>query len=537
MVRQISMHRLDLKADDGRITSGAAAVRGGTVARRRCRSEPMTTATDCDSRVPEGARWDVEDGVDAGEIGIWRWDLATNRLWWSRNLSTIHRADPDSFSGSLDDFKRDIHPDDRAAVLEAVRRAIADRVPYRVEYRLPPRVGQDEVWLEARGRVIQGDDGAVTGMTGVCLDITQRKSAERAAEDLAHRQAVLAELGQYALQTTNLEAVFDLTVRKCTETLGVELCKVLEVLPGGRELILRAGIGWDDGLVGTARLPYETGSQAGYTLRAGAPVVVHDLNTETRFHGPGLLFDHGVVSGVSVLIAGTDGRAFGVLGAHTRRRRHFTQADSDFLQSVANIVASAIARRLHMQRFELALREMRHRNRNLLSIILALFNSSAQGSDDMDQFKVKYQNRILALGRAHSLISEAGWTTTSMRGLLTETLQPIIDRIALDGPELELNADTAFSLSMVLHELATNAAKYGALSVPDGRVDIAWDAIESDGQTDYTMRWSEHGGPSPEGGRSGFGSQLIRMVIEHQLQGKAELDFGPNGLSARFAFR
>ncbi|MGE0746757.1 MAG: HWE histidine kinase domain-containing protein [Rhodospirillales bacterium] len=497
----------------------------------------MTDSPEHPERISDGSRWDVEDGVDAGEIGIWRWDLATNRLWWSRNLTTIHRADPAAVTGRLDDFKRDIHPGDRAAVLAAVRRALAERIPYRVEYRLPPREGEDEVWLEARGRVIADGDGSVTGMTGVCLDITARKAAERAAEDLSHRQAVLAELGQYALQTNDLESVFDLTVRKCAETLNVELCKVLEVLPGGRELILRAGIGWDDGLVGAARVPYETGSQGGYTLRAGTPVVVDDLATETRFHGPGLLFDHGVVSGVSVLIAGTDGRAFGVLGAHTRHRRRFTQSDCDFMQSVANILASAIARRLHVQRFELALREMRHRNRNLLSIILALFNSSAQGSDDLDQFKAKYQNRLLALGRAHSLISEAGWTTTSMRSLLTETLQPIIDRLTLDGPEVELNADTAFSLSMVLHELATNAAKYGALSAAEGRVDIAWNATDVDGQTDYALAWTERGGPPPATGGSGFGSQLIRMVIEHQLQGKAQMDFGRDGLSARFAFR
>jgi PAS domain S-box-containing protein len=483
-------------------------------------------------------QWSIEDGVVAGEVGIWHWDLATNRLWWSRNLTAIHRTDDTRFTGRLDDFKRDIHPADRAAVLEAVRRSIAERVPYRVEYRLAPRGDGNEYWLEARGRVIVDDQGSVIGMSGVCLDITSRKAAERAAETLARRQSILAELGQFALRTNDPDAVFNQAVSSCAGTLDVELCKVLEMLPGGNELILRAGIGWNDGLVGTARVPTESGSQAGYTLRAGGPVVVEDLAAETRFHGPSLLLDHGVVSGISAVIAGTDGRAFGVLGAHTRRRRRFERADADFLQSVANILASAIGRRLHMQRFELVLREMRHRNRNLLSIILALFNSSAQGSDDLDQFKAKYQNRILALGRAHSLISETGWTTTSIRGLLSETLQPILDRIRLDGPDVEVNADTAFSLSMVLHELATNAAKYGALSVPDGRIDIAWRTTEADDGCDYALTWTEMGGPAPDPARTaGFGSQLIRMVIEHQLQGHADLEFADTGLIARFAFR
>ncbi|MFN3466343.1 MAG: HD domain-containing phosphohydrolase, partial [Candidatus Brocadiales bacterium] len=160
----------------------------------------------------------------------------------------------------------------------------------------------------------------------------------------AHQQAVVAELSQRALAETELSALMDEVVTRTAQTLRVEYCKILELLPDKAVLLLRAGVGWKEGYVGHATVGTETNSQAGYTLLYNRPVVVEDLRTETRFSGPPLLSDHGVVSGMSVIIHGKE-RPFGVLGAHTTSRRTFTQDDIHFIQAVADVLAMAIERK------------------------------------------------------------------------------------------------------------------------------------------------------------------------------------------------
>ena len=176
------------------------------------------------------------------------------------------------------------------------------------------------------------------------------------------QQAVVAELGLRALGGAELDDLCDEAVRKLATTLDVEFAKILQQLPDKRRLRLRAGLGWRPGLVGKATVGTDRGSQAGYTLRSGSPVVVTDLATETRFTGAALLLDHGVVSGMSVIIEGPGGAHWGVLGAHTARRRRFSEDDIHFLQAVANVLADAIERqrgedaiRTRDDRLELAL--------------------------------------------------------------------------------------------------------------------------------------------------------------------------------------
>jgi GAF domain-containing protein len=127
------------------------------------------------------------------------------------------------------------------------------------------------------------------------------------------------------------------------QVVGVEFCNVFELLPHGA-LVLRAGAGWKEGLVGRATVHGGRDSQAGFTLLSNAPVIAENLSTETRFKSPPLLLDHGVVSGMSVIIHAR-GRPYGVLGGDTTKQRKFTSEDVHFLQSVANVLAAAIERR------------------------------------------------------------------------------------------------------------------------------------------------------------------------------------------------
>lgn len=158
------------------------------------------------------------------------------------------------------------------------------------------------------------------------------------------QQAIVAELGVYALAGADLQALMDQAVHQICQTLKVEFCKVLELLPAGDKLLLKAGEGWQDGLVGKGTVGTDLDSQAGFTLRSKEPVIVEDLRSETRFRGPPLLVEHGVISGMSVIIHGTEG-PYGVLGTHSRQRRPFSGNDVHFIQGVANVLGAAVERK------------------------------------------------------------------------------------------------------------------------------------------------------------------------------------------------
>jgi signal transduction histidine kinase len=173
--------------------------------------------------------------------------------------------------------------------------------------------------------------------------VKEREQAERTLLNRSFQQTVVSALGQFAMVSNDIAALLDQAVMLAAQTLEVEYCHVLELQPGGKFLLLRAGIGWKDGWVGKAMLPAESGTEWDFTLKAGEPVFIEDLGRETRFRGSSLLTEHGVVSGLTVAVAG-HGQAFGILGAHTARRRKFTEDEVHFLFSLATVLAMAVER-------------------------------------------------------------------------------------------------------------------------------------------------------------------------------------------------
>ena len=151
------------------------------------------------------------------------------------------------------------------------------------------------------------------------------------------QQSAIAELGKQALRETGLQSFLDAAVRLLAETLGVEFCKVLELTPDKKHLLLKAGVGWKEGYVGQATVGTQRESQAGYTLQQESPVVVEDLRDEERFTAPPLLVEHDVSSGLSVVIRGDRGY-FGVLGAHSTKPRKFSKHDIDFFDYVGYLL-------------------------------------------------------------------------------------------------------------------------------------------------------------------------------------------------------
>jgi PAS domain S-box-containing protein len=207
---------------------------------------------------------------------------------------------------------------------------------------LPSTPGDLRHWLTSYYPVTTAG-GETRGLGAVILEITDRKRAEDERARRVHQQAVVAELGQAALEGRGLARLMQEAADRLVETLDVDCTEVLELLPDGESLLLRAGVGWKEGQVGSQRIPAGLNSQAGYTLRVGEPVLVEDLATEQRFLGSPLLHVHGIVSGMTVVI-GNRVRAFGALGVHSRSRQTFTADDANYLHAVANVLAAAAER-------------------------------------------------------------------------------------------------------------------------------------------------------------------------------------------------
>jgi diguanylate cyclase (GGDEF)-like protein/PAS domain S-box-containing protein len=244
------------------------------------------------------------------------------------------------------------HPEDLAADITQFDRMLAGEIEsYEMDKRFYHKDGS-LVFTHLTVSCHRNDDRSVRFVIASLQDISARKQAEVTVERRAQQLAALSRFGLQALTEENLPALMDEAVSLVAEELEVELSEVLELLPDGEAFLLRAGVGWKQGLIGQARVGAELQSQAGFTLISDRPVIVEDLNTETRFNGTTLLRDQGVVSGLSVVIEGEE-QPFGVLGVYTRQKRHFTADDVHILQSVANTLAAAIQHRKKEQ----ALRE------------------------------------------------------------------------------------------------------------------------------------------------------------------------------------
>ncbi len=200
--------------------------------------------------------------------------------------------------------------------------------------------------------------------TGVIRDISDRKAYERQLETRARQQQAVAELGQFALESDDLDEIMHEAARRVAEVLDNEYCKVLDLDPDERELLLRQGVGWDGGIVGNATVDADENSQAGFTLLSEEPVVVDDLESETRFSGPALLTSHDVRSGISTVIGSVDD-PWGILGTHDTDPRTFTDEDVTFVQAVANILAEAIERHGYQEELEELVSDLEASNERL----------------------------------------------------------------------------------------------------------------------------------------------------------------------------
>lgn len=178
-------------------------------------------------------------------------------------------------------------------------------------------------------------------------------------------------------------------------------------------------------------------------------------------------------------------------------------------------------------------RELNHRVKNTLANVLSIVALTRRRSETLDEFADGLDGRIRAISATHDLLTQSEWGTTPIRAVVEAELAPHArgegEEFAISGPEVELAPGDALTLGLAIHELATNASKYGALSTPEGEVSVRW---ELEGRNVVRMEWVETGGPRLEGkpaGR-GFGLDLIEKIVAHELNEAVELDFPPEGV-------
>ncbi|MGE8940727.1 sensor histidine kinase [Leptospira interrogans] len=200
------------------------------------------------------------------------------------------------------------------------------------------------------------------------------------------------------------------------------------------------------------------------------------------------------------------------------------------------IAAREGALRESEQRTRFVMRELSHRSKNLLAIVQAMARQTARASGDYNEFQERFGDRIASLARSQDLLVHHDWNGIGVGDLVSTQLAPFIgsdqSRLSVTGPAVILQPEAAQTIGMALHELATNASKYGALSIPSGRVLVAWEVKPgADGDARFQMRWQEVGGPAVEKPtRVGFGHSVVERMVAASLDGQAQLQWKADGV-------
>jgi two-component sensor histidine kinase len=207
--------------------------------------------------------------------------------------------------------------------------------------------------------------------------------------------------------------------------------------------------------------------------------------------------------------------------------------DQDHILGTTSVAVDVSERKANEDQLRLLLRELTHRCKNLLAVIHAIARQTASRTRSVEDFLDRFSARLVAIGASHDLLIADDWHGASLRMLVEQQLGEHADRfgeqIAIEGEDVMLKPEAVQNLGLALHELATNAQKYGSLSEPDGQVSIRWQFCEE--ASKLRLTWQEKGGPPvapPE--RSGFGRAMIETVVSRALEGDVNLTFPPKGV-------
>ncbi len=309
--------------------------------------------------------------------------------------------------------------------------------------------------------------------------------AERSLRLRIRQQEILAELGVLALQGTPFLELLNHTARLTAEGLAAEYCKVLEYLPAQNRLLVRAGVGWDEGVVGSASVGADLASPAGFALHTGKPVISNHLDNEKRFRTPELLVEHGIRRAMNVILQGDDA-PFGVLEVDSRSPGEFNEHDVAFLQGAANILGMAIERQRYeramkaaLDRHQVLLKEINHRVKNSMQVVVGMLQlqANAVGDPELSARLTEASHRVLTIALAYERLAydhnnekiDLGTYVQELLKDLESAVSPC--ELRLDAPKgILLAADRAILVALVINELVANAVKHAYPDCPGGSI-------------------------------------------------------------------
>jgi len=267
-------------------------------------------------------------------------------------------------------------------------------------------------------------------------------------------------------------------------------------------------------------------------LASGDPLVIEDVETDTRTaDNPAAMRDVGIEALVNMPVR-QNGRTVAVLIVNAAKRRIWLPEELSFLRSVADRLEAGVSRVRSDQQQELLNGEISHRLKNMLSMVQAIASQTLRDITERGPVE-SFEQRLVALSAAHDVLVQKSWTDADLRTVAEAVIETVgfSDSVHLTGPSVTLGPRAALSFSLVMHELMTNACKYGALCREGGRVDVNWSIADDDKDQILTVRWREQGGPpvvAPT--RRGFGSKLVRLGLVGT--GGVDLRYEPTGFEA-----
>jgi PAS domain S-box-containing protein len=416
-----------------------------------------------------------------GKIGLWEWDIELNRVSWTDSLYSIHQVEKETFDATVEGFAALVHPEDRARVSEAIEQTLQEDTPYDLEFRAVRPDGQ-VIWLFTSAIVLR-DGMKPVRMVGATFDITDHKHAEerfRLAVEAAPSGMVLADgEGRIVLVNAHAEKLF--------------------------------GYGRDE-LVGQEI----------------------ELLVPRRFRSthPGFRETYADQPSARPMGAGRDLFALQKDGTEVPVEIGLSPIRTDEGLIVLSAIVDISERKRAESQRELLLAELNHRVKNTLAVVQGIAHQTFKRTDASPEARRAFEGRLAALAAAHNLLTRANWEQASLEHLTAEALQVRAvneQRLSFAGPRVHLQPKQALAVAMALHELCTNAIKYGALSNESGSVAFEW--RRSDGPAPrLTMVWREQGGPavSPPA-RRGFGSRMIERALAQDLRGEVTMEFRPEG--------
>ena len=434
--------------------------------------------------------------LDGAQLGTLSANLATRQLECDLRAASMHGHS--ALSTTIGEFRRFVPREDIVHIDAAAAGSLASGDVWNAEYRvvLPPNHPNagETWWIAVESSVVRDAQGIPTALIGVTRDITSRKLAERT---LSERNLQLSLAGKAALVGT---FAFDVEADTVQISQGYA---AIHGFPDGTTEIQRsewrAGVHPEDlGLVEELRIltfrhrKKEYGAEYRIVLPGGVTRWI-----EARYF-------------VSYRSNGEPQRVIGVNIDVTHRKR-----------------AEEHQRTL--------LSELDHRVKNVLATVSAIIIQSPRSDGSLPDYVARLDERIKSLARTHELLSHRSWHGISLEEIVRCELAPYLANNAeIEGPHVELKAEAAQAVSMVMHELATNAAKHGAFAAPGGRLLLRWRWLENGSRGRLAIEWQELGGPPVRWpNQAGYGTSIIRELVPYELGGTVDLDFASGGLHCR----